>query len=378
MQSYYDVLKVPKTASAEDIKLAFRKLAQIYHPDKPTGNHQAFILINEAYTVLSDVDKKSMYDFSLGNQASATSRSYAPPAAKDPNACQGCGFSVPVAKVKLHQNIGLLVARRSKSVEGRFCKNCINKYFAQFTFVTLVFGWWGIISFFMTIAFLINNVFYFLKTSTLKINKNGIGYEKRAWGTFLSVWIVFFVFLASITTSSADTQTSSSVSTAPIQPAKSVGRLANIPALPTIPLLNRKLENGTVLAKSVRYLQGMGELTIKNGNNYPAVIKLVRADNRRLVSKFYVAAESDFAIKKISNGNYQILYTRGTDWDGNKFTRDAAYKSFDELVDFTTTDTYDGIEYSTYTLTLNTVIGGNTQASEIDASKFDESEQTDI
>lgn len=64
-KDYYKVLGVSKNADEKEIKKAFRKLAQQYHPDKNPGDKAAeakFKEINEAYTVLSDADKRSKYD----------------------------------------------------------------------------------------------------------------------------------------------------------------------------------------------------------------------------------------------------------------------------------------------------------------------------
>ncbi|MCH7604657.1 molecular chaperone DnaJ [Patescibacteria group bacterium] len=61
MKNYYTILGVPRGASQEDIKKAFRKLAHKYHPDKG-GSEQKFKEINEAYQVLSDADKRAQYD----------------------------------------------------------------------------------------------------------------------------------------------------------------------------------------------------------------------------------------------------------------------------------------------------------------------------
>ncbi|MEI8096969.1 MAG: molecular chaperone DnaJ [Candidatus Moraniibacteriota bacterium] len=62
MADYYDILGVPRTASEDEIKKAFRKLAHKHHPDKGGGDEKKFKEINEAYQVLSKKDKRSQYD----------------------------------------------------------------------------------------------------------------------------------------------------------------------------------------------------------------------------------------------------------------------------------------------------------------------------
>lgn len=61
-KDYYTTLGVPRTASDEEIKKAYRKLAHQYHPDKKGGDEAKFKEVNEAYQVLSDPKKKSSYD----------------------------------------------------------------------------------------------------------------------------------------------------------------------------------------------------------------------------------------------------------------------------------------------------------------------------
>ena len=58
---YYKILGVNKSASDEEIKKAFRRLAHKYHPDKG-GDEKKFKEINEAYSVLSDKNKRAQYD----------------------------------------------------------------------------------------------------------------------------------------------------------------------------------------------------------------------------------------------------------------------------------------------------------------------------
>jgi len=64
-KDYYESLEVPRTASAEEIKKSFRKLARQYHPDVAKDKKKAeerFKEINEAYEVLSDPEKRKKYD----------------------------------------------------------------------------------------------------------------------------------------------------------------------------------------------------------------------------------------------------------------------------------------------------------------------------
>ena len=64
-RDYYEVMGVPKNASEDEIKKAYRKLAKKYHPDLNPGDKAAeekFKELNEAYEVLSDKDKKARYD----------------------------------------------------------------------------------------------------------------------------------------------------------------------------------------------------------------------------------------------------------------------------------------------------------------------------
>lgn len=68
MENYYDILGVGKGASESEIKSAYKKLAVKWHPDKNSGSNESeemFKKISEAYSVLSDANKKAEYDRGL-------------------------------------------------------------------------------------------------------------------------------------------------------------------------------------------------------------------------------------------------------------------------------------------------------------------------
>ncbi len=70
--------------------------------------------------------------------------------------CHRCNDE-PAAYVEFHHNVGMLFMRQMHSSEGRMCRRCASRAFWHHQIRNLVFGWWGILSFFFTWFFLVGN-----------------------------------------------------------------------------------------------------------------------------------------------------------------------------------------------------------------------------
>lgn len=81
--TYYEILGVSKSASQEEIKSAYKKQVKKYHPDIYPGDNtfaeKKIKQINEAYEVLSDINKKSDYDLSITPVTDTQNYNYTPP-----------------------------------------------------------------------------------------------------------------------------------------------------------------------------------------------------------------------------------------------------------------------------------------------------------
>lgn len=64
-KSYFAILGVPSGASSDEIKSAYRRLVKEYHPDRFPGGTEAFLQVQEAYSVLGDVSRRRQYEQSL-------------------------------------------------------------------------------------------------------------------------------------------------------------------------------------------------------------------------------------------------------------------------------------------------------------------------
>jgi hypothetical protein len=81
--------------------------------------------------------------------------------------CQVCQQYAPTRQVTFLQNIGMLVAFRWSKASGMMCRTCGERTFKEMTTITAIFGWWGIISFFLTPIFLVVNLIGYSQIKSL-------------------------------------------------------------------------------------------------------------------------------------------------------------------------------------------------------------------
>jgi hypothetical protein len=298
--------------------------------------------------------------------------------------CQLCGDYAPIKYVEFYQNVGMFLARQSKSIKGKLCKNCINKNFWDFTLTTLFLGWWGIISFFITPFYLLNNIFRYLVRIRLKAIKKekvysdsnffqrvkGFFSKKENYSKLLKYFVILLVAIFFIwIISSDDSSNNSGTKTSLPLPAEEVssGLVVSQPSGPAF-----SLPNGTIIKKNNYYLRGDGELQIKNGTNLDAVAKLINGGTSggKSILTVYIKANSTYTMRDISDGIYWLVFAQGSDWDSTsqKFKRNTQYSAFEDTFDFITTYS----EYTIFEVTLNPVVGGTAETNDVPASQFDQ------
>lgn len=87
--------------------------------------------------------------------------------------CQACRRNVPTRYFEFYQGIGMLVVRTTRSVKGNLCRRCAKRYFWKLNSMTLLTGWWGMISFVSNIVYIINNVARYMGALTLPDGGDG-------------------------------------------------------------------------------------------------------------------------------------------------------------------------------------------------------------
>jgi len=131
---------------------------------------------------------------------------------------------------------------------------------------------------------------------------------------------------------------------------------------------SRRLGNGTVVSSRIR--GGRGSLTIKNGGTQDGVVTLLKGKQKAV--SVYVRKKSTARVSNIKDGSYRVYFTTGADYDraARAFTRNCTFERFEDSLPFRTTYTATQVRWSTWTITLNRVKGGNARSSAVNPDDF--------
>lgn len=94
--------------------------------------------------------------------------------------CHGCGRSAPCMQATFFQNIGLVLFRLTNTISGMLCKRCIDTSFVKMSAISFFFGWWGVISFFVTLFTLPLNVVTWLRSLSLPAPSDDLAFAATA------------------------------------------------------------------------------------------------------------------------------------------------------------------------------------------------------
>ena len=111
--------------------------------------------------------------------------------------CQACGRAGPTKSVSFSQNVGVLVMRFPRTVGGYLCKFCIDKFFFRMTGITLLFGWWGVISFVVSAIGIPMNVITWLRSVGMQTPAEDLdSVADRRWRATVQIVLGVLVSLA--------------------------------------------------------------------------------------------------------------------------------------------------------------------------------------
>lgn len=157
MATYYEILGVGQSASAQEIKQAYRSLVKIYHPDKNPGRPEAvqsMVLINEAYNVIKDPVRRAQYDNLISLQTQSESQGSYTTGAREPSQeplreiphykCEKCGKQDSTLRLSIFLSvISYFVLTQKRAHAHVLCSGCRIKYSLLSNLKVWILGWWG-------------------------------------------------------------------------------------------------------------------------------------------------------------------------------------------------------------------------------------------
>lgn len=163
-------------------------------------------------------------------------------------------------------------------------------------------------------------------------------------------------------------QTPTEVATPTDTPAPTPTNTPTIPPSPTP--TPRRLATGTFI-KQAGERNGLGELSIDNGQELDAVAVLSDLNGAPRIA-VYIRSNEAFTIAGIPDGAYHLYFSVGEDWDSGsaRFTRRTGFFRFEDSLPFETVPTETGQQYTVWQVTLHGVVGGTAQTDSVPEEEF--------
>jgi hypothetical protein len=117
---------------------------------------------------------------------------------------------------------------------------------------------------------------------------------------------------------------------------------------------------------------GPGKLTVNNGTDQNAICKIINPATNKKICSFVVLANSTGGITGVLDGRFRVIFAYGDSIISrtDRFSAPKGFSEFKGTFDFVTTRTSTGIQYSTFSVTLHKVVGGNARTGSITAAEF--------
>lgn len=146
--------------------MSFFIIAALYNDfireSKALYNGNAWIIVGLGYLISIMLMIKGVWESRAVKWQGNSTWKYKEDHQKHYQRCVVCREHLPTKRISFEQNIGMLFVRRGKVLKGSLCRHCINRYFREYTIITLTLGWWGTISFIFTPIIVVMNTFQYI------------------------------------------------------------------------------------------------------------------------------------------------------------------------------------------------------------------------
>ncbi|MEW6325098.1 MAG: J domain-containing protein [Nitrospirota bacterium] len=426
-KGYYHRLGVSPTASAAGIKVAFRQRAKEIHPDRNSSPHatREFQEINEAYNILNDPKARAQYDASGVETPQYEPRSTKEESPSEPIVCSSCGKVTAQPRYVIFYEVKSFIFVTTRNpIQGIYCHICAEKKALRSTIITWLLGWWGVPwGPIYSIHAIFNNLFggttpphvnarllayqasVFAMHGKIELsraiavealtfaNKIKLGSEESDLATTIkkfldsldtgvsisrlkNVWSLFsrpfyvqsgIALIATISIWGLSVLETSDIASNQSFQERSISQASNISYVrPSI------ADNGSqwplvsdyITGYPKRNMGGLSTVTIDNlRNDSDVFVKLFSLDSVPPVPVrvFFIRANEQFTVRDVKAGTYDVRYR---DLDSGGLSKSESF----ELKEI---EIPEGVRYSTITMTLYKITGGNMRTYGISESEFE-------